>query len=291
MPSRSCPVCGSSALAPYRTPYPDPLVRCRGCGTRFVHPAPDDAALRARYEAEHGAGKWSALFGAADPADAPRRARLLAELAGGAAGRRLLDVGCGDGRFLDAAAAAGWRPLGFELSHAALRAVRARHPAAVATTAALRPAARLAAITFWDVLEHLPDPAAAVRAAAAALAPGGLIAASMPNAAGAEALLRGRAWRYHDLAAYGHLVHLGPRQLERLFRAPGLACVHVETRGSVDLRDLVAAPAATPGRALVWMLDRASGALARVAEPARRGNTLLVVARRAGRVRCASRTR
>jgi hypothetical protein len=107
------------------------------------------------------------------------------------------------------------------------------------------------------------------------------VAASMPNAAGAEAALRGRAWRYHDVAAYGHLVHLGPAQLVRLFRDAGLTPAHVETRGSVDLRDVVRGRGDSAGRrALVWMLDKASGAVARLAQPARRGNTLLVVARR-----------
>jgi SAM-dependent methyltransferase len=277
----SCPVCGSTDVEPYATPYPDPLARCRVCRARFVHPAPGDAALRARYDAEHGAGKWSALFGAADPRDAPRRARLLAELAGSAPGGRLLDVGCGDGRFLDAAQAAGWRPVGVELSREALRGVGGRHRVLVGTTAALRTGAGFAAITFWDVLEHLPDPAAAVRGAVAALAPGGLLAASMPNAFGTEALARGPAWRYHDLGAYGHLVHLGPSQLVRLLRAAGLGPVHVETRGSFDLRDLVGGGAGGGARgALVWMLDKASGVLARLAEPLGRGNTLLVVARR-----------
>jgi 2-polyprenyl-3-methyl-5-hydroxy-6-metoxy-1,4-benzoquinol methylase len=281
MATSGCPLCGSTGLEPYPTPYPDPLVRCRACGTRFVHPAPNEAELRARYVAEHGAGKWRALFGAADPRDAPRRARLLAVLAGGADGRRVLDVGCGDGSCLDAARAAGWRTLGTELSVAAARGVAARHPVVVGTTAALGTGPRFAAVTFWDVLEHLPDPAAAVRAAAALLEPAGLVAASMPNAAGAEALLRGRAWRYHDLAAYGHLVHFGPDQLVRLFRDAGLELAHVETLGSVDLRDLLKEGAdGAARRALAWTLDKASGAAARLAQPAGRGNTLLVVGRR-----------
>jgi SAM-dependent methyltransferase len=274
-------VCRSASVEPYATPYPDPLVRCRACGTRFVHPAPSEVELRARYDAEHGAGKWSALFGAADPLDAPRRARLLADLAGGASGRRLLDVGCGDARFLDAAEAVGWRPVGVELASAALAGTSRRHRVFVGTTAALRPGARFAAVTFWDVLEHLPDPAASVRAAVATLEPGGVLAASMPNAAGTEALARGGAWRYHDVGVYGHLVHLGPTQLARLLRGAGLTPVHVETLGSVDLRDLLE-PAADGGasRGLVWALDKASGLLARLARPIRRGNTLLVVARR-----------
>ena len=260
-----CPVCGSAAADPYPTPCPDPLVRCRGCRTRFVHPPPGEAALRARYDDEHAGGKWSALFAAADPEEPRRRARLLASLHGGASGARLLDVGCGDGRFLAAAADAGWAPVGLELS-----------------LAALRPAPTFAAITFWDVLEHLPDPGSALRAARALLAPGGVIALSLPSAAGTEALVSGARWRYHDLAAYGHLVHVGPEQVARLLAGAGLVPVHRETRGSVDLRDLLGDRAGRgPLAPATWLLDRASGVLARLAEPALRGNTLLVVARSA----------
>lgn len=284
-----CPVCGAArAAAPYPTPFPDPIVRCPACGTRFVHPAPSAAALRERYDAEHRAGKWRALFEQADPAEPARRARLLARLLarlGGsdAGARRLLDVGCGDGVFLDAARAAGWHGLGLELSPAALRArdTSTRHRVLAGTIDALRPGPRFAAITFWDVLEHLTDPAVAVRTAAALLEPGGVIAASMPNASGAEAVRDGGAWRYHDVGAYGHLVHLGPAQLTRLFTDAGLTPVLIETRGFVDLRDLLGKGARrTVLRPLTWLFDRASGVAARLAEPLRLGNTLLVVARK-----------
>jgi hypothetical protein len=141
-------------------------------------------------------------------------------------------------------------------------------------------AAGLGAITFWDVLEHLPDPSAVVADAAELLVPGGLIAASMPNAHGVEALLAGCAWRYHDVAAYGHLVHLGPAQLAMLMERAGLRVVWTETRGSVDLRDLASGLPVSLGGPVTWLLDRASGVLARIAEPMRRGNTLLLVARK-----------
>src|SRR5688572_4890821 len=157
MPAATCSVCGSTDVERYPTPFPDPVVRCRRCGTRFVHPVPTEASLRLRYDAEHEAGKWEGLFGEADPGDPPRRARLLAGLLPrGASDRRLLDVGCGDGRFLDAAAEVGWRPIGIELSVTAVQGVGRRHPVVVGPLGALRADQRFSAITFWDVLEHLP---------------------------------------------------------------------------------------------------------------------------------------
>lgn len=213
----------------------------------------------------------------------PRRAQLLDGLKVGHGSRRLLDVGCGDGRFLDAAAVAGWRPVGLELSHGAVRALGNRHSVLVGSLAALRAGPRFAAITFWDVLEHLPDPAATLGAAARLLEPRGLLAVSLPNAFGTEALVGGMRWRYHDLPAYGHLLHLGPSQLRRVLVSAGLEVVHRETRGSADLRDLLGPDASRGGRRpLAWLLDRLSGVLARVAEPTLFGNTLLMVGRRQG---------
>ena len=280
MSAPTCPVCGSARVEPYSTPFADPLVRCRGCGTRFLHPVPSAVELRARYEAEHQAGKWGALFEASDPMDPRRRAHLLAGLDHGRGSGRLLDVGCGDGRFLDAAAVEGWSPVGLELSHGAVRALGNRHRVLVGSLAALRAGPRFAAITFWDVLEHLPDPAVTLGAAARLLEPRGLLAVSLPNAFGTEALVGGMGWRYHDLPTYGHLVHLGPSQLRRLLVSAGLEVVHRETRGSADLRDLLGPDASRGGRRpLVWLLDRLSGVLARVAEPTLFGNTLLMVGR------------
>ena len=254
MSAPTCPVCGSARVEPYPTPFADPVVRCRGCGTRFVHPVPPAAALRARYEAEHRAGKWGELFGASDPMVPPRRVRLLDGLDPGRGSGRLLDVGCGDGRFLDAAAAAGWRPVGLELSHGVVRALGNRHPVLVGSLAALRAGPRFAAITFWDVLEHLPDPAAALGAAARLLEPRGLLAVSLPSASGTEALVRGAGWRFHDLPAYGHLVHLGPSQLRRLLVSAGLEVVHREDAwlgGSAGLARSRCPPWRAPAAGLV----------------------------------------
>ena len=281
MSAPTCPVCGSVRTEPYPTPFADPVVRCRGCRTRFVYPVPSAVALRERYEAEHRAGKWRELFGASDPAEPHRRARILDGLDPGKGSRRLLDVGCGDGRFLEAAAVAGWRPLGLELSHRALRGLEGRHPVLVGTLEGLRAGPFFAAITFWDVLEHLPDPAVAIGAAARLLEPRGLLAVSLPNASGTDALVNGKRWRYHDLPAYGHLVHTGPSQLRRLFVGAGLEVVHSETQGSVDLRDLLPSAAHVgAGLPLVWILDRLSGAFGRVVAPTLFGDTLLMVGRR-----------
>src|SRR5439155_3001922 len=110
--------------------------------------------------------------------------RRLAQVTARAATGRLLDVGCGDGLFLAIAGRAGWSVEGIEFSPEGAR--RATHrlgrPIAVGDLArdtAL--AGPFDVITLWHVLEHLPDPATALRAARARLRPGGLLVAAVPN--------------------------------------------------------------------------------------------------------------
>lgn len=299
----TCPICGEGRVRAYPTPYPVPLWYCADCRGRFVYPLPGEKDLEDRYEEEHRSGKWADLFDQTPMAETTRRAKRFAQIARGVGSTRtrpvpslegdhvsaeaspgtlgrLLDVGFGDGRFLDASAEAGWETWGMELSEAAARSVDGRHTVLVGDLTALEEGPRFDAITFWDVLEHVPDPAGMVGAAAKLLRPGGLIGATMPNVFGAESVVQGPRWKYYDLDLYGHLFHLAPEHLSRFFDRAGLATIEVETRGSVDLRDLLSQSGHSQGiRMGRWCLDRLSGLVARLAVPMGRGNTLMVVAR------------
>ncbi len=309
MTEPSCPICGSAASGAYPTPDPTPVRRCRACGARWVWPAPAARVLRDRYRDEHERGEWSRRFEETAADEWDRRAGVVGRsvraggavnrvsgrpaggtaaarepAAGGAAsasGLNVLDVGCGDGRFLDAIARLGWRTLGSEIALPGARLASGRHRIVVGELAAIARRPLFHAITFWDVLEHLPDPSLTVREAARRLHPGGVLAISMPNVRGSASLALGPRWSYYDFAYYGHLHHLSPRHLERLVADAGMVTAYRETRGSVDLRD---APQAygldAPSRFATWALDRLSGVVARVAEPLRFGNTTVVVGRK-----------
>lgn len=125
--------------------------------------------------------------------------RLLLEAV--PAGARVLDAGCASGYLAALLAERGHDVVGFEADPAAAAAARVLAGIEVVTGDLERPEdlARVSgpfgAVIFGDVLEHLRDPAAALRAAGALLAPGGLLIASLPNAVHWTArrqILRGR---------------------------------------------------------------------------------------------------
>jgi len=102
------------------------------------------------------------------------------------AGGRLLEVGCGEGGFLDLAAA-HFDVQGIDASEYAVRAVRERYglPAEVCDIEkAALPASAFDVIVAFNVLEHLAEPAAAAGNIFAALKPGGALIGSVPNNGG-----------------------------------------------------------------------------------------------------------
>jgi 2-polyprenyl-3-methyl-5-hydroxy-6-metoxy-1,4-benzoquinol methylase len=69
-------------------------------------------------------------------------------------------------------------------------------------------------ITLWDVLEHLEDPPAHLRAARRLLKPDGILVIETQNVASFFARLLGRKWQHYKHAE--HLYHFDPRTLQRL---------------------------------------------------------------------------
>jgi methionine biosynthesis protein MetW len=144
-------------------------------------------------------------------------------------GGRVLDIGCGSGVLLGRIGErAGYRA-GVELSTAAAAAA-----ARVADEIVNLPVdgelpfapASFDVVICADVLEHLPDPAAALSAVSKFCRPDGAVVVSVPNVANWEArlrLLRG-IWRYEPVGIFdtGHLRFLTRETLIDMITESGL---------------------------------------------------------------------
>jgi SAM-dependent methyltransferase len=171
----SCPLCdGRSAgpAFPYQTFWDGrrfDYLRCGGCGSSFVHPLPTAADFERMYShSEYHEEYYS------DVSEEPVPTRLPEMTAHLKPAGKLLDFGCGNGAFLIAASKAGFRAEGVELEEGArARAAGASNCPVRSLEEVRRSGARYDVIHLGDVLEHLPEPVAAMSDLASLLASGG----------------------------------------------------------------------------------------------------------------------
>jgi len=150
-------------------------------------------------------------------------------------GTRTLDVGCGGGILSEAMARAGAEVLGIDLSRAVLDVaelhaleggIRVEYRAIGAEELAQERPAAFDLVTCMEMLEHVPDPAATVKALAALVKPGGHIVVSTLNRnplafavaiVGAEYIARVLPRGTHE-----YLKFIRPSELARWGRTAGL---------------------------------------------------------------------
>jgi SAM-dependent methyltransferase len=130
-------------------------------------------------------------------------------------GLRLLDVGCGGGRFLRLCKQLGSAVQGVEPSPIAAKMTRDQGLDVFTGTLeeyAAQTDAKFDVITASHVIEHVPDPVGTLKTMKSLLAPDGYIWIHVPNAAYLIArALKGR-WFSSDLPY--HLMHFGPISME-----------------------------------------------------------------------------
>ena len=151
------------------------------------------------------------------------------------AGKKVIDIGCGGGVLTESMARKGADATGIDLSEKALKVadlhglesgVQVRYEHIAAEDMAAREPGQYDVVTCMEMLEHVPDPASIVRAAATLVKPGGHVLFSTINRnpkayllaiMGAEYLLRMLPKGTHDYAKF-----ITPAELAGFIRQAGL---------------------------------------------------------------------
>lgn len=200
------------------------VVKCGGCGlVRQWPPLPEERAATIY-------GNIYPAAAAADPTrpaparKAPREfGNLRDEIAGRRRPGRFLDIGCSYGELAELLVACGWQATGIDVCAAAVEDARRRGlDCHVASVEAYGPDAPFDAIAMNHVLEHVPDPLAALGRIRTWLAPGGALHIRVPNAAASP--LKRRAIFVGELKPYEHLFYYSPDTMARLLRKAGFSC-------------------------------------------------------------------
>jgi 2-polyprenyl-6-hydroxyphenyl methylase/3-demethylubiquinone-9 3-methyltransferase len=150
-------------------------------------------------------------------------------------GRKVIDIGCGGGILAESMAKKGADVTGIDLSEKALKVadlhslesgVQVRYQLIAAEDMAAQEAGQYDVVTCMEMLEHVPDPASIVRAAAKLVKPGGHVFFSTLNrnpksylyaVVGAEYLLRMLPKGTHDYDKF-----ITPAELSQFIRQAGL---------------------------------------------------------------------
>ncbi len=297
-PAGICIVCGDAGPHPeiYQR-WNHVLVRCRTCALVFQHPQPSIGELEATHY--NDPGFTDLLFGslrAQTVALAKQRLELLQHLEVDKGPGRALDVGCSSGAWIELLAGRGWEPVGIEIGEATSSRARERLGLDVRTgtletvSPSLQPGS-FDMVTFWDVLEHVPNPLSNLRLARTLLNPDGVLAITCPNIGGWFPRLSYHlfarttgVWEYPELPV--HLYDFEPATLTRLLQQSGFEDVRTVTFNTdfshfagttLSPEALGRGPRASALKAAYRALRLVVYPLARAAD---RGNSMMVVARK-----------
>ena len=242
-----CPICGSGRVKGLFEVGAYHIMLCRDCGGGFIWPMPRASELPGIYGERYGDDYLKGVMHEASFAEA-RFQDVIAAIGRwhpatlGRQRRRVLDVGCGSGRFLALLRDAGWEVHGVEISSGLSKYARELGLDVLQGEflAADLPIGAFDLVCMFHVVEHFIDPAAALRKVHDLLAPGGVLFVETPNWSSIGALVRGPRWSH--FIPPEHVTYLGPKSVSRLAESCGLSTVMCRTITPPVIQSLQALP-------------------------------------------------
>ncbi|HUU00778.1 MAG TPA: class I SAM-dependent methyltransferase [Myxococcota bacterium] len=266
------PLAASGAAAHY--------LRCQQCGLVYeAHPAEKEDIARQYRDDLSSPSEYYTRSADEDRVTFRRRLRLLTAFRPRRG--RLLDVGCSVGTLMDEARRLGWDVAGIEPNpRAASLAGRLDLPVVEGffePDEIEKPDKGYDCVVLNDVLEHLPDPARALRLVHGILAPGGLVMAGTPN-------MQSVWCRAFQLKPGEHLYLFNSDNLRVIFESIGFSICHLTStsrRRALSRLDFSTTRLPSSLRILLGALGRLrlDGLLSRMMEEVFR-DELLVIARK-----------
>lgn len=196
--NRTCPVCAGKSAAPFLRKLDLQLVRCPRCSMIYANPVPVEMATGSFYD--RAGSEYLTPEKLESDYAAVRFERELRLFRAHCRGGSVLDVGCSSGGFLHQLKKRfpeDYKILGTDVSTEPLNhAAKTGVPVARGEFLTQVFDEKFDAVTFWAVMEHLSDPKAFLKKAAAMLKPGGCCFILVPNMNSLAVRLIGARYRY-----------------------------------------------------------------------------------------------
>lgn len=221
----SCNICSGKAHFTFeKNQYK--LYRCEDCEHIFVYPTPTSEEIEAVYrksyfqKSEGEGGLGYADYDGDKAGLASTFDKYLAKMGNLESGKKILDVGCATGSFLDRAKEKGFKTYGVEISEFGAQESNSRgHETIRGTIEDMSGANRFDVVTMWDVFEHMTDPARALTCAHQLLTPNGLIAINTIDSSSVPAKILGKRW--HLVVPPEHLQYYSSASLRKILEDNG----------------------------------------------------------------------
>lgn len=244
-----CRSCGSTRLRHYAPSRRSGqvVVRCRSCGVRALSVIPDlgDQSLEHRDAA--GVEAWVERKREGTGAAAWNEAMdHLVSLHGNPTGKRIFDIGAGDGEFLAEARKRGYQVTGNEITPGAVVVAKERYGidlylGDISTMSGIPPQD---VVTMWCVLAHVVEPDRLLQGVHDVLRPGGVLVMQTPHwgmldrtARMAHSTTGGRASRLLDRRVGVHHIQLNTkRSITKNLERAGFEVLSVTPRARYTLK-------------------------------------------------------
>ena len=227
-----CPVCNNQAFSDWLV-CKDYLVsnaefqiqNCTKCGFKATNPRPDAAEIGQYYQSDQyishsdtKQGLVSQLYHTVRKITVQQKVKLINQLQPQKGS--LLDIGCGQGYFLEASKSAGWRVEGVEPdSYARAQASERNHIKVVSSISDLADNTSVAVTSMWHVLEHVHTLQSTLSWIRDHTQPKGYLIVAVPNYQSWDANYYKQYWAAFDVPR--HLYHFGPDQMKGLLKRNG----------------------------------------------------------------------
>lgn len=223
----TCPVCGQKGFSLFMhcrdhflSQEEFDLVSCNACGFRFTNPRPKPEKLAGYYKTDeyisHSAtrkGLINKMYLIIRSITSRKKRKIIERYT---KGRKILDIGCGTGEFLNECRNHGWITTGVEPDKNAASFARNTYSLKVHDESFLNGNAETEydVITLWHVLEHVSDLNKRMEQISRLLSPDGMLLVALPNCDSKDARIYGPFWAAYDVPR--HLYHFTKNTMSML---------------------------------------------------------------------------